>query len=410
MTCSSDVRRNETFGFTEKSRDLPHKLRPHRTVWLVTYALDKHPSLGKVHIAPAAAIALEAGQDNRLCGGVHQRGINQFKGLSALSYERGNAGMSVKIAEVFVPNKQGSAHGSEHSHVVPGDDDSGLANSHHVETHCLWVPFGKKSKNWIYIQYSDRRMQTKPIRTLVALALGLAINLSAHAWGFEGHQVVATIADKHLTPAARAQVDRLLALEPGETLTSISTWADEHRSPQTGAMHYVNFPRGDCQYVPERDCPDGRCVVGAIEREVQILGSNAPDEQRLTALKYLVHFVGDVHQPLHAGYQDDRGGNQYQLQAFMRGSNLHAVWDTGLIKSMGQGTEQLAARLGGAGQSPAWSPAQAAEESCRIVATPGFYPGRLVDGAYIDRFTPVMEKRLAVGGSRLAGLLNRVLR
>lgn len=232
---------------------------------------------------------------------------------------------------------------------------------------------------------------------------------AVHAWGFEGHQVVALIADKQLTPAARAEVNRLLALDPGETLTSISTWADEHRSPQTGAWHYVNFPRGDCNYVPERDCPDGQFVVGAIEKGAQMLGSNAPDEKRLTALKYLVHFVGDVHQPLHAGYQDDRGCKTYQLQAFMRGSNLHAVWDSGLIKSMGQGTEQLAARLGDKGPAPAWTPARAAEESCKIVSTPGFYPGRLVDGTYIDRFVLVMERRLAVGGARLAQVLNRVL-
>jgi hypothetical protein len=127
-------------------------------------------------------------------------------------------------------------------------------------------------------------------------------------------------------------------------------------------------------------------------------------------LKYLVHFVGDVHQPLHAGYQDDRGGNTYQLQAFMRGSNLHAVWDSGLIKSLGQGADQLVARLGSKGQAPAWSPAQAAEESCRIVAMPGFYSGRLIDGIYIEQFVPVMEKRLAVGGARLAELLNRMFR
>jgi hypothetical protein len=222
--------------------------------------------------------------------------------------------------------------------------------------------------------------------------------------------VVASIADKQLSPAARAEVNHLLALEPGETLVSISTWADEHHSPQTGAWHYVNFPRGNCIYVPERDCPDGHCVVGAIEKEVEILESSAPDEKRLTALKYLVHFVGDVHQPLHAGYQDDRGGNTYQLQAFMRGSNLHAVWDSSLIKSMGQGTDQLAARLDGKGPAPAWTPAQAAEESCRIVAMPDFYPGRLIDGAYFDQFVPIMERRLALGGARLAELLNRLFR
>lgn len=113
-----------------------------------------------------------------------------------------------------------------------------------------------------------------------------------------------------LSPAARAQVERLLALEPEATLASISTWADEVRSPTTAAWHYVNFPRdADCHYDTNRMCIQGNCVVGAIERQLAVLPSDAPDEKRLLALKYVVHFIGDVHQPLHAGFADDRGGN-----------------------------------------------------------------------------------------------------
>jgi hypothetical protein len=238
----------------------------------------------------------------------------------------------------------------------------------------------------------------------------LGASFSALAWGTEGHQVIALIAEKELTPAAREEVDRLLALEPGATMASISTWADEHRTPQTAAWHYVNFPRGDCNYEPERDCPDGRCVVDAIERQAKILGSNAPDEQRLKALKYLVHFVGDVHQPLHGGHQDDKGGNTYQLQSFMRGSNLHAVWDSGLIKNLNENAETIASRLAKGPQAEKWTPVQAAEESCQIVATPGFYPGRLVGGDYADQFTPTMEGRLGLAGKRLAELMNRRLK
>jgi hypothetical protein len=250
----------------------------------------------------------------------------------------------------------------------------------------------------------------KVIRTIVALALCLTFQIPAHAWGAEGHQVIASLAERGLMPVARAEVNRLLALEPGASLVSVSTWADEHRSPQTAAWHYVNFPRGECRYDPERDCPDGRCVVEAIEKQAQILGSNAPEERRLMALKYLVHFVADVHQPLHAGYQDDRGGNTYQLQVFLRGSNLHAVWDSGLIKSLGMETDALTSQLAAPSQTAKWTPSQAAEESCRIVSTPGFYPGRLVNGDYIGRFTPVMMDRLAMAAARLADLLNRSLK
>jgi hypothetical protein len=245
---------------------------------------------------------------------------------------------------------------------------------------------------------------------LAALLVSVLSNSSARAWGAEGHQVIATLAEQQLTPAARKEVDRLLALEPGQTLASISTWADEHRNPQTAGWHYINFPRGTCTYEAPRDCPDGKCVVEAINRQVEVLTSNAPDEVRLTALKYLVHLVGDVHQPLHAGYKDDRGGNTYQLQAFMRGSNLHAVWDSGLIKSLNEDTETLARRLATkpvrAGST--WSASSAAQDSCQIVSTPGFYPERLVTTDYVAKYAPVMEDRLVEAGARLAQVLNRV--
>ena len=255
-------------------------------------------------------------------------------------------------------------------------------------------------------------------QTLVAGAVLIASVFAAtvsnaHAWGTEGHQVIVLIAQSQLTPKARAEVDRLLAQEPGDTLASISTWADEHRNPSTASWHYVNFPRGNCMYDERRDCPDGNCVVGAIKKELEILTSSATDDKRLTALKFLVHLVGDVHQPLHAGFLDDKGGNTYQLQAFLRGSNLHAVWDTGLIKNLNEEPEVMASRVQKltVGMPIAnLDPVNAAEESCSIVSLKGFYPERLVEQPYIQRYTPVMERRLAAAGARLAGILNAALK
>lgn len=241
--------------------------------------------------------------------------------------------------------------------------------------------------------------------------LALCLPMHAWAWGAQGHRVIANLAQIQLSAKASVQVARLLALEPGATLESVSTWADEHRNPASAPWHYVNFPRGSCTFNAQRDCPDGQCVVAAIERQLSILGGHGPDDQRLHALKYLVHLVGDVHQPLHAGYRDDKGGNNYQLQAFMRGSNLHAVWDSGLIRQLDEDTADMAARLRKLvffDAAKNQSPSQAAEESCRLVATKGFYPDGLVDQRYILRFTPLMEQRLAMAGARLATLLNAV--
>jgi hypothetical protein len=249
---------------------------------------------------------------------------------------------------------------------------------------------------------------------IVRAAFGLLIGLlgtNVYAWGKEGHQVVANLAETQLSTKARTEVDRLLALEPGETLQSISTWPDEHRNAATGPWHYVNFPRDTCNYDPARDCHDGNCVVGAIGKQLEILASNAPDEARLKALKYVVHFEADVHQPLHAGYLDDKGGNTYQFQAFGKGGNLHAFWDSGLIGNLNQDTDVLTTRLLAKRDAPDAADlnvVHAAEESCRIVGTAGFYPERKVGQDYVQRYTPVMEQRLTVAGARLAGILNRL--
>jgi len=257
------------------------------------------------------------------------------------------------------------------------------------------------------------QIKLRSAATLICTMLACTMVGNAMAWGSQGHQVIASIAQAQLTPAAQREVGRLLAQEPGQTLVAISTWADKHRNTVTAAWHYVNFPRDTCAYNEMRDCPDGKCVVGAIEKQASILERDVSDEKRLTALKYLVHLVADVHQPLHAGYLDDKGGNKYQLQVFTRGSNLHALWDTELIRNLEVDTDELAKRLRASATtilSNDLSMSVAAEESCRIVGMSGFYPSRKVGQDYVEKFTPVMEHRLATAGARLARLLNRILR
>jgi hypothetical protein len=271
----------------------------------------------------------------------------------------------------------------------------------------LWANTTINMANWTMVLRIHRLLAA------TALMAAVWVPQPVLAWGSQGHQIVAALAQAQLTPAARKEVDRLLALEPGETLETVSTWADEHKSPATSAWHYVNFPRDSCTYEPERDCPDGKCVVAAINKQIDVLIYEVDEERRLKALKYLVHLVADVHQPLHAGYLDDKGGNKYQLQAFMRGSNLHALWDSGLIRYMDEDTGTTVKRLlTKTGQGKPLSSklaVAAAEESCRIVGMSGFYPQRKVGMDYVERFTPVMEQRLGLAGSRLAALLNAVL-
>ena len=253
--------------------------------------------------------------------------------------------------------------------------------------------------------------------TCAALATGLAAALLpcgvALAWGPVGHQTVAMAARAQLTPEALVHLQELMALEPGTSLAELATWADEHRSPETGPWHYVNLPAGDCNYRPARDCPDGQCIVAVLDAQLRILESRAPPSERLQALKWVVHLVADVHQPLHAGMAEDRGGNRYQLQFLLRWSNLHTLWDSGLIHHMGEDAPTLAARLA----RQFWPSAPgtlsvraAAEESCKIARQPGFYPSGNVGQTYISAYSPIVEQRLWLASVRLAALLNRALR
>lgn len=251
---------------------------------------------------------------------------------------------------------------------------------------------------------------------LLGLISSAAIAPAAHAWGFEGHRMVAALAEPLLSRPAAAEVQRLLALEPGASFSRIATWADEIRSPVSGPWHYVNFPQGDCHYVQPRDCPKGACVVEALPAQVALLKSDASDAERLVALKYVVHLVGDVHQPLHAGHGEDKGGNLFQVQLLGQGRNLHSLWDTGMIMNHAGGAaalrEAVRAQLPGgpvAGQPLA--AAQWAEESCRLVEVEGFYPAsHKVDADYLDAHEATLKARLGQAALRLAALLNDALK
>ena len=195
-------------------------------------------------------------------------------------------------------------------------------------------------------------------------------------------------------------------------MASVSTWADDVRRPATAPLHYVNLPEDDCNYVRARDCANGRCVVEAINNQIAVLKSSAPDTERLAALKWLIHLVGDVHQPLHVGLAADKGGNLFQVRAFRRGSNLHAVWDSELIRRRAGGLSQLLQDT--ASPSPAASrppaPEVWASDSCRLRRDPEFYPSsRKVDQHYAARLDAALVKQLSIAGQRLAETLNVAL-
>lgn len=264
--------------------------------------------------------------------------------------------------------------------------------------------------------------------SLAVAVLLFSVATLAQAWGPLGHSVVAELAQRHLSPAAEAEVERLLAPEHTKSLADIANWADQMQDDpamanlwkQTRSQHYINFRGGsDCDYVPPRDCREGRCVVAALDYYVGVLGDHSkPDSERRQALKFVVHFVGDIHQPLHAGYQDDKGGNTYQVQFDGEGTNLHKVWDSKMLGTRHLEWQAYADMLDSPVPvalpqpvAPLDNPyAQWAEESCRITAEPGFYPANHVIGHdYVKAELPEAELRLRQAGRRLAMILNLAL-
>lgn len=281
-----------------------------------------------------------------------------------------------------------------------------------------------------------------------AAVLAAAIPASAMAWGYEGHEIVADIARARLTPAARAQVDALLASDVSNTLTAHdmageATWADAWRSAghrETAPWHFVDqelghpdldsacFGRPSLNGAPASQGPEQDCVVDKIDEFTAELGSaKTPTAERLLALKYLLHFVGDVHQPLHASDNEDRGGNCVRIAlGGPRTSNLHSFWDTGVLAPLGSDPQAAATLLNAAitpEEAKAWARGGAADWAAdsyavakSTVYTLGSAPGCGEDGApialppgYADQALAAARLQLQKAGVRLAFVLNHAL-
>jgi hypothetical protein len=162
--------------------------------------------------------------------------------------------------------------------------------------------------------------------------LSLLVQSSSFAWGPIGHRVVGQVAEYHLTPKAKLEVKKILSVE---SLAQVSTWADYIKSDRkwrkASPWHYVSIDDGKT-YESSTKNPKGD-IVEAIARYTKILKDKKVKlKDRAIALKFLVHFYGDIHQPLHVGHKHDRGGNSVKLKWFGKSTNLHSIWDVDLIE------------------------------------------------------------------------------
>lgn len=239
----------------------------------------------------------------------------------------------------------------------------------------------------------------------------------ALAWGALGHKVVAIIAEDHLSPEAGQAVSALLSSEGKVNLDEVASWADRMRAlaiPKQPS-HMVSIPLDHSAYDPEVSCARSNCVLGALKAGLDTLRNpEAPVEAKAIALNYVVHYVGDIHEPLHTSVDAGFEGVEYGPKR----QSLHRIWDNSIILDQEKSARSIAedierhpshAYVGG-------SPENWAVEG-RDIARDEIFPELdkwRVNGVvtlpdnYADEKWPIVRQRLEQGGLRLAALLNGI--
>ena len=269
---------------------------------------------------------------------------------------------------------------------------------------------------------------------LASVLLLCAATPRSWAWGREGHRLTALVAEQYLTPEAKAQIEELLRADSRshETLADIAPWADAYRMdhPETERWHYVDIPKSAATFDRMRDCPVSKtdpkspwrdCVTDRILYFEGRLGDPSLSlEQRAIALKFVVHLIGDVHQPFHA-LGDDRGGNGITV-SFLGSSlcdnyncNLHGVWDDSIIEHQRLNEQRYTARLLQEIKDNHWERLDGGEPTTwanisHHYAVEALVPnGALLSQDYIAAESKVVDAQLALAGLRIARVLNRIL-
>jgi nuclease S1 len=247
----------------------------------------------------------------------------------------------------------------------------------------------------------------------------------AWGWGQDGHSIVAEIAQRRLETTAAKQVEQVLGT--GHSLASIGSWADDYREkhPETAGWHFVNIPISSNDFDAGTECPHDNCVIAQLDRLKKDIRCAGSEELKLDALRFAVHFVGDVHQPLHT-VANERGGNGISVDVLMRGftctgrcrpsdthTNLHAVWDSTLIEKTVWDWGAYVDRLENgwlktgeevdSGSPLDWALQTHHEAQTVWALTPS---DRVLDDGYFAKVLPILDRQLGRAGIRLARFLN----
>ncbi len=246
------------------------------------------------------------------------------------------------------------------------------------------------------------------------LILTLTISLQSFGWGKTGHRVIGLIAERHLSKKALREIRNIMG---NESIAYAGNWMDFIRSnpdyDYTHPWHYATIPDG--MTYEEAGIPQEGDVIQTIERLFNELKTkNFSEEDELTALKFLIHLVEDIHQPLHVGNGQDRGGNDVKVKWFWQSSNLHRVWDSEMINSDQLSYTELANEIDfpSSSQISNWQSDSVLDWAYESMAfrtqVYAFTQESNLGYHYMYDNWSIVEQRLLQAGVRLAGLLNEI--
>lgn len=254
------------------------------------------------------------------------------------------------------------------------------------------------------------------MKRLLVVCLSLLLAHEALAWGQKGHDVTAYVAENHLTKRA---AKRIAAVLEGYSPVYVSNWLDNaSHTPEyayTKTWHYLNVDEGETlESMPKN--PDGDVLKAVTEIVARLKSGGLTPTEEALSLRMLIHLVGDMHCPMHAGHLSDLGGNRVSVIYFGDATNLHSVWDTALVESahrwsyaewqreIDRLSKEEAAEVA-SGEPADWM--RETLELCSEVyaSTP---EGTKISYDYVAKYAPVIEQQFVRGGLRLARLLNEI--
>ncbi|MBK0382340.1 S1/P1 nuclease [Pedobacter sp. SD-b] len=252
-------------------------------------------------------------------------------------------------------------------------------------------------------------------------SLAILFAFSLISWGVVGHRTIAKIAENHLTPRAKAVVQQLLG---AEDMPIVSTFSDEIRYSneykETGPWHYLNLPQGLSyqDFVTRLKSDSSENVYNALlKMEKQLTNPNSTKEEKTFALKMVIHLVGDLHQPMHISRAEDLGGNKIDIRFQGKPTNLHSLWDSGLIDYNGMTFTEMATAYDNVSDEKIkeWQADdltkwlyESYEISTKLYEEVAENPN--LDYTYYPKHSQIYKERIQKAGIRLAGLLNTLLK